>query len=101
MLVDSNRDVAPKQLARALGVSVPYLTITLDPLEARGLLGRSRSEVDRRSQHVRLTRKGADLVKKAEAVATSMEKELLSHLTPGESALLFELLQRVAAHRRA
>lgn len=100
VLVDSNRDVAPKQLARALAVSVPYLTVTLDRLEARGLLGRSRSEVDRRSQHVRLTRKGADLVKKAEAVALSMEKELLGHLTPGESALLFELLQRVSAHRR-
>ncbi|MDM0001128.1 MarR family transcriptional regulator [Variovorax sp. J22P240] len=101
VLVDANRDVGPKQLARALGVSMPYLTVTLDRLEARGLLGRSRSEVDRRSQHVRLTRKGADLVKRAEAVAMSMEKELLSHLTPGEGALLFELLQRVASQRRA
>lgn len=100
VLVDSNRDITPKQLARALGVAVPYLTITLDRLQARELLGRSRSDVDRRSQHVRLTRKGADLVKRAEAVAMSMEKELLGHLTPGESALLFELLQRIASHRR-
>lgn len=101
ILVDSNRDVTPKQLARALAVSVPYLTVTLDKLEARGLLGRSRSEVDRRSQHVELTRKGVELVKKAEAAAMSMEKQLLSHFTVGESALLFELLQRVAAQRRA
>lgn len=100
VLVDSNHDVTPKQLAKALSVSVPYLTVTLDRLEERALLGRTRSEVDRRSQHVRLTRKGADLVKKAEAVAMTMEDSLLGHLTPGECALLFELLERVASNRR-
>lgn len=99
-LVDSNQDVTPKQLARALSVSMPYLTVTLDRLEERGLLSRSRNEVDRRSQHVRLTRKGLDLVKKAESVAMTMEKDLLGHLTAGEKALLFELLERVASHRR-
>lgn len=98
-LVGSNRDVTPKQLAKALSVSVPYLTVTLDRLEERGLLSRSRSEVDRRSAHVRLTRKGGELVKKAEGIAMTMEGELLSHLTPGERALLFELLERVGARR--
>ncbi|MFS2102294.1 MarR family winged helix-turn-helix transcriptional regulator [Variovorax sp. Varisp85] len=100
VLVDSNSDVTPKQLARALYVSMPYLTITLDRLEERGLLNRSRSETDRRSAHVRLTRKGSDLVKKAETVAAKMEADLLAHLTPGERGMLFELLERVAAHRR-
>lgn len=100
VLVDSNHDVTPKQLAKALSVSVPYLTVTLDRLEERGLLSRSRSEVDRRSAHVLLTRQGRELVQRAETVATSMETELLSHLSPGERVLLFELLERVATHRR-
>lgn len=100
VLLDANPDVTPKQLAKALSVSVPYLTVTLDRLEERGLLGRSRSEVDRRSANVRLTRSGRELVRKAEAVATQMESELLSHLSPGERVLLFELLDRLATHRR-
>ena len=34
------------------------------------------------------------------AVTETMEKDLLGHLTKAEQAMLFELLKKVAVHRR-
>ncbi len=95
VLVDANPDATNRQLARLLGLSMPYLTITLDKLVARGLVTRTRSEVDRRSSLLRLTDEGRSLLREAEDIASTMESALLAHLTPGEAGLLFELLIKV------
>ncbi|RDI03796.1 MarR family winged helix-turn-helix transcriptional regulator [Caldimonas thermodepolymerans] len=100
MLLNSNENVTQKQLSQALAVSAPNITILLDRLAERGLVTRVRSETDRRSQHVLLTRKGAILARKAHEVSLTMEHEVLRHLSDGERAILFELLQKVARHRR-
>ena len=63
-----------KQFAKALGVSVPYPTVTLDRLERAGFC-RSRSEVDRRSALVRLTRTRRGLAQKAEALPPEWKNE--------------------------
>ncbi|MBV9889307.1 MAG: MarR family transcriptional regulator [Rhizobacter sp.] len=95
VLVDANPDATNRQLARLLGVSMPYLTITLDKLVARGLVTRTRSELDRRSSLLRLTDEGRSLLREAEHIVATMESALLAHLTAGEAALLFELLIKV------
>lgn len=101
MLLAANPDVSPKRLAVTLNVVAPNLTLLLDRLEARGLLQRLRSETDRRVQHVRLTDAGAALVAQLQTESAAMEQELLGHLSAAERAMLFELLRKVAAHRRA
>ena len=95
VLVDANPDATTRQLARLLGLSMPYLTITLDKLVARGLVTRTRSELDRRSSLLRLTDEGRSLLREAEEIASTMESALLAHLTRGEAGLLFELLIKV------
>jgi DNA-binding MarR family transcriptional regulator len=100
MLVAANPGVTQRQMSLALDVSAPRLTLVCDKLEERELITRTRSEDDRRKQYIALTRKGAALVKKADHVADSMERELLGHLTEGERTLLFQLLEKVAIHRR-
>jgi DNA-binding MarR family transcriptional regulator len=100
MLVAANPGVTQRQMSIALDVSAPRLTLVCDKLEERELITRTRSEDDRRKQFIALTRKGAALVKKAEHVADGMEKELLGHLTEVERTVLFQLLEKVAAHRR-
>jgi len=95
VLADANPDVNNRQLARLLGLSMPYLTVTLDKIVARGLMTRTRSDVDRRSSMLRLTDEGRALLREAEEVALTMESPLLARLTPGEAALLFELLNKV------
>ena len=100
MLVSSNEEVTPKRLSVAMNIPAPNLTLILDRLENRALLTRIRSEADRRVQHVKLTRKGLDLARKADTLANTHEQELLSHLTEAERGMLFELLTKVAIHRR-
>jgi MarR family transcriptional regulator for hemolysin len=100
MLVAHNPDTTQKQLSQALTVSAPNVTALLDRLSDRDLLTRVRNESDRRSQHVRLTRKGAILVEDARKVSLTMERELLGHLSGNERELLFDLLQKVAHARR-
>jgi DNA-binding MarR family transcriptional regulator len=99
VLVDGNRDATNRQLARLLGLSMPYLTVTLDKLAARGLLTRVRNNEDRRSSLLRLSREGKKLVRKADAIAATMESTLLGRLTQGEAGILFELLDKVSSPR--
>lgn len=99
-LLMSNQDVTQKQLSQALSVSAPNMTIILDRLEEKKWIRRTRSETDRRMQIIALTDEGCDLMQRAEEISISMEKEILRHLSPAEQAILFELLQKVAAHRR-
>lgn len=99
-LVASNADVTQKQLSQTLAVSAPNITTLLDRLEQRQLLVRERSETDRRSQLIRLTRKGSALARKAIEASTTMEQDVLRHLTEAERGILVELLQKVARHRR-
>ena len=78
VLVDANPHATNRQLARLLDLSMPYLTITLDKLAARGLVTRTRSEADRRSSLLRLTDAGRSLLGEAEAIAATMRDGLTS-----------------------
>ena len=100
MLVASNPNVTQRQMSLALDVSAPRLTLVCDKLVERELITRTRSEEDRRKQTIALTRKGVALVRKAERIADGMESELLGHLSEAERAQLFQLLEKVARHRR-
>jgi DNA-binding MarR family transcriptional regulator len=100
MLLLANEDVTPSQISRTLAMSAPNLTQLLDRLAERGLVARERSPHDRRVQHIRLTRTGRTLAKKAHEISLGMEQETLSHLSDAERAMLLELLQRVARSGR-
>jgi len=100
MLLLANDEVTQKRLCQTLAVSAPNVTILLDRLQQRELVTRVRSETDRRSQHIHLTRKGQALAKKARDVALSMELDLTRYLSPAENAMLIELLKKVSRHRR-
>jgi len=96
VLVDANHDATNRQLARVLGLSMPYLTVTLDKLVAKGLLSRVPNDVDRRSSLLRLSKEGKRLVRKADVIAATMESALFGRLTQGEAAILFELLDKIS-----
>ena len=100
ILLKTNGQASPKQLATALALSAPNLTILLDRMQQRGLIDRARSEADRRSQIVRLTPDGQALTATAEALTPAMEADLDNCLSRAERALLLELLDKVARNRR-
>ena len=99
-LVQSNRDVTARQLARALAVTPPNIAIWLDKLEARGLVARQRSTTDARVHHIRITPAGATLVDSSVQQLLQGEEAALSSLTPAERAMMVELLHKVALSRK-
>jgi len=99
-LVAHNPGVTGKQLAQALAVTAPNITLLLDRMSERGLVERVRSETDRRAQNIHLTRAGAALAQRTLAVSRTMEREVLGHLSEGERVMLLELLRKVARQPR-
>lgn len=96
MLILSNGPLAPKRLAQALALTAPKMSMLLDRMQARGLLRRERSEVDRRSQNVVLTAEGERIARSSAAAAASSEAALNSRLSRAERAMLVELLNKVS-----
>jgi len=99
-LVRQNPDLTATQLAKALAITTPGVGSWIDRLEKRGLAKRQRSVEDRRAQHLRLTRRGTELVASVSKSLLQADRELLSHLSPGEQRILVELLRKVAQARR-
>jgi DNA-binding MarR family transcriptional regulator len=100
VLVAFNPGVNGKQLAQALSVTAPNITILLDRLTEKGLVERVRSETDRRAQNIHLTPEGDKLARRAHTVSKTMEQEMLRHLSEGERVMLLELLHKVARSRK-
>ena len=95
VLLYANHGAAPKQLAQALNIAAPKLTLLLDKLMARGLLERRRSPSDGRALQLHLTPEGEQLAQRAHEVSQHMEDGLLHVLSPAERAMLRELLLKV------
>ena len=98
-LVHENAPVTPTQIAQALAITRPGVTVWLDRLEKRGLLERTRDESDRRAQNLHVTPKGEKLVGRALKELLEADRELLQHMTEGERRMLLELLHKFAMSR--
>lgn len=99
-LVQENPGVSARQLADALAVTPPNITMWIDKLERRGLIERERSTTDRRAQHIRATTEGARLARQAVERVIEGEQATLATLSPAERAMLVELLHKVARCRK-
>jgi DNA-binding MarR family transcriptional regulator len=83
------------QLAAAVGRDKTRLIPILDRLEARGLVCRTPDPDDRRNRIVGLTGSGRSLLEACRASVRALEGELLADLSPGERAVLIEMLERL------
>jgi DNA-binding MarR family transcriptional regulator len=95
MLLKDNDGVTQRELGAALNLNAPNLTTLLTRLQERGLVSRERSDSDRRAQLIRLTREGLGLAERARQASATMEADIRKRYSPGEWALLLELLQRL------
>lgn len=98
-LINGNPGVSPAQLAKALGLSAPYITTGLDKLSRRGLVVREVSESDGRRQHLRTTEQGEALATEMTQKVIDSERSRFKTLTPAEQMMLAELLHKLARAR--
>jgi DNA-binding MarR family transcriptional regulator len=99
-LVRANAPVTAARVAKSLAVTTPGVKVWIDQLEQRGLIARERGSVDRRTQDLRITRKGDALVSKALTALLEADREILRELTEAERLMLLQLLQKVAHSRK-
>jgi len=88
-------EIADRALRRA-----PDLTRLIDRLEARRLVGRMRSERDRRRSVTRITRRGLELLECAQQSVRAAEAAIGARLTEGESRELSRLCELLYDDRR-
>jgi DNA-binding MarR family transcriptional regulator len=95
-LIAENAGASPVQLAKALSVTKPNITMWVDRLVGRGLVERTPHPGDGRAQQLRTTPKGAALAREATATLQQAERRAMNTLSVGERLLLAELLHKVA-----
>ena len=85
----------PAELCRNLSLDSGSMTRMLDRLEQKGLLGRKRSELDRRQVQLVLTADGQRLVDKLPQIGAEALNELAGALEPGELQALEKILKKI------
>jgi DNA-binding MarR family transcriptional regulator len=100
VLIEGNAGLKQSELAKAVHLDRSTVVSVIDKLERRGLVDRHAGANDRRSNALRLTAKGAALLKQLKRRVASHEKRLARDLDAGEKATLVALLQRVFPEHR-
>lgn len=101
------RDIAETPGANQRAVSVrinvaePAIVLALGTLEARGYVERVRSETDRRSSVLRLTREGRTLIRSVLKKAQSLSGVATAGMSEEEAEVLRDLLARAKDNLRA
>ncbi len=95
LLIEANPGVSQSAVAEALRFDRSTLVQIVDRLEARGLVRRESSALDRRSHALKLTAPGLDLLARLKALSAAHEAALAEGLDDGERSTLMRLLERL------
>jgi DNA-binding MarR family transcriptional regulator len=94
-IVGANPGVSQVDIAAFLGTDRATMMATVDRLEQRGLLARSRSAADRRRQELHLTAEGQTTLVKAKRAIDAHERRFKARLTDAELDTLFAVLAKL------
>lgn len=97
VVISCNPGLTQSEICAALGILRANFTPLLHELEARGLAIREVLPADRRSNTLRLTPLGREVVSRAMALHERLERRIASCLGAAGRAQLVELLQRLEA----
>ncbi|MBZ8178280.1 MarR family transcriptional regulator [Corynebacterium poyangense] len=95
-LACSESKLTQRELALFLGLDPSQVVGIVDQLQLQGLVERTPDPTDKRSRIISATHKGRQLYQQAQAITHASENHTLAPLTPGERALLLELLIKIA-----
>jgi DNA-binding MarR family transcriptional regulator len=93
-IANANPGVSQIDIANELHMDRATMTIILDKLEARDLIQRKRSQIDRRRQLLYLTPRGQKTLIAVKAKILQHEKRFRQRLSESEQAMLIDLLGR-------
>ncbi len=96
-ILDNGGPMPMHELCGHIGYDPATLSRAIERLRIEGLVARNRSNADRRSVELSLTREGRAYVKKHSAVALQELNALLEDFSRAEADTLIALMQRVLA----
>ena len=82
--IRSHPGIGVRELAELEGVSAPAMSAYVDRLQAAGLVGRRRSELDRRRVELAVTEEGQRILRSARSRRTAWLADRLRRLDPDE-----------------
>lgn len=88
------------EIARQMMVGVSGLTGAVDRLAAKGLAERARSDADRRTVRVRLTREGRRRYAQIERIRLRAARDMLAELNAREQAVFLNLMRKIGGAGR-
>lgn len=94
-LIGANPGLSQSALARAVGIERSTMVAVIDTLQARGLVQRRPSPLDRRSYSLVLTDEGAALLDRLTPLVRAHERNVARKLSASEKAKLIELLTKL------
>ena len=94
-------EYAQTELARMVGLDKTTMVVTVDDLEAQGLVERRPSKSDRRARLIKVTREGRRKVEVADGVLDRVREDVLAALPADERAVFLRALGRLACGRLA
>ena len=94
-LIGHNPGITSRELCNSLNILAPNLVTFLKVFEKRGLIARTPHPTDGRSMGLTLTKKGQQLMQKAETAALESDASAARNLSPSEQKTLTRLLQKI------
>lgn len=94
-IIEQQPGIMQAELARALAIEPPQAVLLLNKLEKRGLAMRIRSQSDRRSYGVYLSRQGELLLQELKGVALQSDRQTTAALSDAERDELLRLLKKL------
>jgi DNA-binding MarR family transcriptional regulator len=99
VLVESPAPLKMSALGARLLRDASAATRVVDAMERRGLCRRMLTSEDRRARYVSITERGRETLADAEAVAASVERRAMQHLSARDAGELERLLLSLNDHR--
>jgi DNA-binding MarR family transcriptional regulator len=99
--IEAEPGISPKQVAIQVNLSQGTITTILDRLQSRELIIRKRSELDRRSWQLNITRKGKTLLDQAPTPLQQDFIERFNALQTWEQQQILTSVQRIASMMNA
>ncbi len=97
LVISANPGLSQTALAGTLGIQRARLVRLLHKLERRGLMRRLQSSADGRTNALRLTAKGQDTLRRAQALAADHEARLMERLGAESYRMMRDLLRDFVA----
>jgi len=92
----SSKGLTQSEITQRMASDANTITAIVRRMEAAGLVKRSPHETDGRAKRVQILPPGRNIFQKAHGQALKLQHDVLASLTPAESELFLELLERVA-----